>query len=371
MSNRTSVALFPHRDFIQETFAAAETYQPQLHRAVYYSLPEFFHPDYEPYGFGRWPGGNATNPFTNETLPYTGYVPVDDYVRDLILPEMQTLASLGTEIMWCDIGGPNLTTEFAAEWYNGAIAQNRQVVMNNRCGVPGDFDTPEYATISVTQQRKWESSAGSKYTVVLNVANANSYRTVDPFSYGYNRATPPEGYMNASTIITNLVDIVSKNGNYLLDIGPVGNGSILDIEAQHLRQAGAWIKDHGEAIFNTTSWFITPQEGEDVRFTTTTDAFYILVMNQLNNTLTLTSPIPWIEGDVVTVVGGDLSGTTVPVQSVTVQDQPALQLTIDEDIQNADQWTWVFKVSYLPSAVQAEQAHVVDRATQEAIVASW
>ncbi|KAF3019828.1 hypothetical protein E8E14_013034 [Neopestalotiopsis sp. 37M] len=371
VSNRTSVALFPHRDFIQETFAAAETYQPQLHRAVYYSLPEFFHPDYEPYGFGRWPGGNATNPFTNETLPYAGYVPIDDYVRDLILPEMQTLASLGTEIMWCDIGGPNLTTEFAAEWYNDAIAQNRQVVMNNRCGVPGDFDTPEYATISVTQQRKWESSAGSRYTFVLNVANANSYRTVDPFSYGYNRATPPEGYMNASTIITNLVDIVSKNGNYLLDIGPVGNGSVVDIEAQHLRQAGAWIKDHGEAIFNTTSWFITPQEGDDVRFTTTTDAFYILVMNQLNNTLTLTSPIPWIEGDVVTVVGGDLSGTTVSVQSVTVQGQPALQLTIDKDIQTADQWTWVFKVSYFPSAVQAEQAHVVDRATQEAIAASW
>ncbi|ETS74158.1 hypothetical protein PFICI_14024 [Pestalotiopsis fici W106-1] len=351
VSQRTSVALFPHRDFIQETFAAAETYQPQLHRAVYYSLPEFFHPDYVPYGFGRWPGGNATNPFTNETLPYTGYVPVDDYVRDLVLPEMQTLASLGTEIMWCDIGGPNLTTEFAAEWYNEAITQNRHVVMNNRCGVPGDFDTPEYATISATQQRKWESSAG-----------------MDPFSYGYNRATPPEGYMNASTIITNLVDIVSKNGNYLLDIGPVGNGSILDIEAQHLRQAGSWIKDHGEAIFNTTSYFITPQEGDDVRFTTTTDAFYILVMNQLNSTLTLTSAIPWIEGDVVTVLGGDLSGTAVPIQEVTVQGQPALQLDISKDIQDADQWTWVFKISYTPNVVDAAQAHVVDRATAEAII---
>ncbi|KAI4595929.1 hypothetical protein KJ359_006220 [Pestalotiopsis sp. 9143b] len=355
VSQRTSVAQFPHRDFIQETFAAAEAYQPQLHRAVYYSLPEFFHQDYAPYGFGRWPGGNATNPFTNETLPYTGYVHVDDYLRDLVLPEMQTLAALGTEIMWCDIGGPNLTTEFAAQWYNDAIAQNRQVVMNNRCGLPGDFDTPEYATISVTQERKWESNSG-----------------MDPFSYGYNRATPADGYMNASTIITNLVDIVSKNGNYLLDIGPVGNGSILDIEALHLRQAGAWIKDHGEAIFNTTNWFITPQEGDNIRFTRTTDAFYILVMNQVNSTLTLTSPTPWIDGDVVTVVGGSSNGTIVPSQLVTVQGQPTLQLVVSDEVQAADQWTWVFKISYVQSAASdTEQAHVVDRAVQEAMSAPW
>lgn len=195
---------------------------------------------------------------------------------------------------------------------------------------------------------------------------------MDPFSYGYNRATPADGYMNASTIITNLVDIVSKNGNYLLDIGPVGNGSILDIEALHLRQAGAWIKDHGEAIFNTTNWFITPQEGDNIRFTRTTDAFYILVMNQVNSTLMLTSPTPWIDGDVVTVVGGSSNGTIVPSQLVTVQGQPTLQLVVSDEVQAADQWTWVFKISYVQSAASdTEQAHVVDRAVQEAMSAPW
>lgn len=100
VTKRTSVALRPHRNFIEELFTAAEKYQPRLHRATYYSLPEWFHPDYRPYGFGRWPGGNATNPFTNQTLPYTGYVPVNDYLGDFVLPQMQALASLGTEIMW-------------------------------------------------------------------------------------------------------------------------------------------------------------------------------------------------------------------------------------------------------------------------------
>lgn len=118
VTQRTSVALPPHRNLLQEIFDAAAQYQPQLHRATYYSLPEWFNPDYASIGFGDWPGGNATNPYTNVTLPYTGFVHVDDYVADLILPEMQALASMDTEILWCDIGGPNLTAEFASAWFN-------------------------------------------------------------------------------------------------------------------------------------------------------------------------------------------------------------------------------------------------------------
>ena len=104
ITNRTSVALPPHKNLLQMLFDAADEYQPHLHKATYFSTPEWFHPDYKKYGFGDWPGGNATNPYTNETLPYTGYVPVDDFITDLMVPEMQILADMGTEVMWCDIG---------------------------------------------------------------------------------------------------------------------------------------------------------------------------------------------------------------------------------------------------------------------------
>jgi alpha-L-fucosidase len=53
-----------------------------------------FSPAYAPFGFSSWPGGNATNPFTNVTLPYTGFVPVENYVDDVIMPEMRTLAGM-------------------------------------------------------------------------------------------------------------------------------------------------------------------------------------------------------------------------------------------------------------------------------------
>lgn len=111
--------------------------------------------------------------------------------------------------------------------------------MNSRCGIPqgSDFDTPEYATFSSVSPRKWESNEG-----------------LDPYSYGYNRATPSSLYMNASTIIQDLVDIVSKNGNFLLDFGPMADGTIVEEERANLKEAGEWIRGNAEGIFNTTYW---------------------------------------------------------------------------------------------------------------------
>jgi hypothetical protein len=47
--------------------------------------------------------GNATNPYTNQTLGYAGFVPINDYITDTQVPQMEAIADLGTEIMWCDI----------------------------------------------------------------------------------------------------------------------------------------------------------------------------------------------------------------------------------------------------------------------------
>ena len=324
VTKRTSVALNPHRNLLQELFDAAAKYQPHLHRATYYSLPEWFHPDYKKYGFASWPGGNATNPYTNKTLPYTGYVPVNDYITDVILPEMNTLANMGTEIMWCDIGGPNMTASFASEWYNTAARSGRQVVMDSRCGLPGDFDTPEYARYGAVQRRKWESNLG-----------------MDPFSYGYNRATPAAQYMNASSIVTSLVDIVSKNGNFLLDVGPMADGTIVEVEQRNLREAGAWIHDHAEAVFNTTYWFVTPAEG-DVRFTVTGEAFYMSSIVKPGKMIEIASPVPWVEGDQVRVAGGNMSGAVVPSEKFG----EGVRLNLSQGVIDADQYTWVFKIEY-------------------------
>ncbi|KAG6844767.1 hypothetical protein H0H93_016356, partial [Arthromyces matolae] len=103
-THRSSVYLGPKRDFVSELFTAAKNEKPHLHRGTYYSLPE-----------------------CSELEPYTGRLPINDYLDDLQLPHMLDLAlKYDTDIMWCDIGGPNRTLEFAARYYNDAWSKGRQ-----------------------------------------------------------------------------------------------------------------------------------------------------------------------------------------------------------------------------------------------------
>ena len=70
-------------------------------------------------------------------------------------------------------------------------------------------------------------------------------------SWGY---TTDNTYKGSRQIICDLIDIVSKNGNLLLNIGPRADGSITEEETQVLLELGQWLKIHGEGIYGTTFW---------------------------------------------------------------------------------------------------------------------
>jgi alpha-L-fucosidase len=57
------------------------------------------------------------------------------------------------------------------------------------------------------------------------------------------------------------IDIASKGGNYLLNVGPDGKGRVPDPCAKHLREMGEWVRTNAEAIYGTTRWKI-PHEGQ-------------------------------------------------------------------------------------------------------------
>ncbi|KAF5349105.1 hypothetical protein D9756_009517 [Leucocoprinus leucothites] len=337
-THRSSVHLGPQRDFLQELMETSKREKPDLHRGTYYSLPEWFSPDSAKYGYGSWPGGLAHNAFNStEIEPYTGRLNISDYIDDLQFPQMVDLAtSYDTEIMWCDIGGPNRTLDFAAQFFNHAASQGRQVTLNNRCADVPDFDTPEYATFGAIQPRDWESNEG-----------------MDPFSYGLNSRTNASQYKNATTIIQTLVDIVSKNGNFLLDVGPNAEGEIIAPMANNLLDAGRWIDYAGECVFDTDFWFQTSQDltpvnstEAGVRFTTTPTSFCAIAFNQpTGGELVIQKRLPLLPGDKVFLMHPDPSVKQTELQwNVTEDGRTTIQVT-DEQAQGVRN-AWAFQIQF-------------------------
>ncbi|KAK0196186.1 glycoside hydrolase family 29 protein [Armillaria mellea] len=324
-TNRTSVALGPKRDFVRELLGTAKAEKPHLHRGTYFSLPEWFNPDYAEYGFDVWPGGLAHNAFNSSILePYTGRLEIADYLDDLQLPQMlELVTTYESEIMWCDIGGPNKALEFASEFYNNALANGRQVTMNNRCGAIPDFDTPEYSTFSAIQPQAWESSEG-----------------MDPFSYGLNLQTSDSQYKNATTIIHSLVDIISKNGNYLLDIGPTAEGDIIPIMRTNLLDT--WTRS---CSVLQKFWFQGSQDTgstSDVRFLMTPTTFCIVAFSRPDDgKIVIEKRLPLLPGDEMVLLGPDSDS---PVAWST--DGASGRLTIDVAGMDSFEYAWAFEVRY-------------------------
>ncbi len=103
-------------------------------------------------------------------------------------------------------------------------------------------------------------------------------------------------YKNAREIVLNLIDIVSKNGNLLLNVGPKANGEIPKEDKEILNSIGQWMSVNGEGIYNSKPWRIhkeggtTEKEGafseetpeytkEDKRFTTANGYIYVHILN--------------------------------------------------------------------------------------------
>ncbi|MEV5610692.1 alpha-L-fucosidase [Streptomyces sp. NPDC052225] len=321
LSDRNSVKMGPKKDLVKELFDASRTYTPELHRGLYFSMPEWFNPD------NPWMGHAPRNPYTLEPVPYTGYTAGKDYVKDFQARQMRELIhNYDLQLLWCDIGGANDSVHVLADYFNHAKNRPKplEVTVNNRSGIGfHDFTTPEYTTYDNTVVAKWESSRG-----------------LDPYSYGYNAQTPDDRYMTTQEVVHSLVDIVSKNGNFLLDIGPRADGTIPEIMQTRLRETGRWLKVNGEAIYDTTYWSRMAQLGEDLRFTVKQNsAFYIHSLAEPGATLTVEAPVPVRPGDKVTMLGYDRPLNWTVRAGALVIDVPAAA-------RRAGEHAWVFKVAW-------------------------
>ncbi|KAG9016112.1 hypothetical protein FRB93_011586 [Tulasnella sp. JGI-2019a] len=335
-THRSSYHLGPKRDFIRELFDAAKAETPDIKRGTYITMPEWFNPDAGAggYGFGDFPGHLPVNPYNESSVdPYTGRLEGKDYLRDIQLEHMKMLAyNYETEIMWCDIGGPNLTREFAEDWYPFAESQGRQVVMNNRCGDLPQFDTPEYSKFSSIQTVKWETSEG-----------------IDPTVYGYRADTKDYEYKSAERLLHTLIDIVSKNGNYLLNLGPTGTGLIIKPMVDRVLEVGRWLKHSGDCIYGTRYFFLGA-EHRSLRFTQTPKTFCIISLERpINGTLDVHRLVPVIGGDSISLLGGGKAGQDLKWK----HNGTTLIIDVPEEAVDQVDHAWAFQVTYAFDKISA------------------
>jgi alpha-L-fucosidase len=180
-------------------------------------------------------------------------------------------------VLWNDIGYPKSGNPMAieADYYN-AVPDG---VVDDRFSIKhSDYTTPEYTTLKDINPKKWEECRGLGQ------------------SFGYNRAEGEAQTIAPDKLIYLLVDIVSKNGNLLLDVGPEADGTIPAVQLDRLKALGAWLDQNGEAIYGTHPW--TRAEGKtsdgiDVRFTQKSANLYVTLMGDVKgSSVTVTSLKP-------------------------------------------------------------------------------
>ena len=208
----------PKRDLLGDLTTAVRA--KGLRMGIYYSLYEWYNPLYLS-DKARYVSEHMMPQFKDVVTRYRPSLIFSDGEWDLPSSEWRS-------------------PELLAWLFNDSPVKD-EVVIDDRWGKEtkhkhGGYWTTEYTPGMAATDHPWEESRGMG------------------FSYGYNRAERIDHYHSGRELVLMLVDIVSRGGNLLLDIGPRADGMIPPIMEERLLQIGAWLKVNGEAIYGTQPW---------------------------------------------------------------------------------------------------------------------
>lgn len=197
-----------------------EVKKSKLHLGLYFSLPDWSHPNY--------PNKTRTETrYQNDPARWQKFV---NYNFDLL---KELSSQYKPDLYWFD-GDWEQTAE---AWNSKGIidllrSYNKNVIVNSRIQGYGDYATPEQGVPVVRPDSKyWE--------LCMTMNDSWGYQSTDT-----NYKTP---YM----LLRTFVDCLSNGGNMLLDIGPREDGTIPEEQVAILKEFGRWTKKHKEAIYDT------------------------------------------------------------------------------------------------------------------------
>ncbi|VTT86210.1 Alpha-L-fucosidase [Halorubrum sp. DM2] len=277
----------PERDLVGDLAEAVREYglkfAASYHANYNYYQPgfegQFGHPDFEPGEPAEDQGG-----------------PGPEYVDFMNAKHRELIRKYDPDLLWFDVPKAESdhlnARELIADYYNQAIERGQAVAVNDRASTDaigptinienegpdaeyhGDFITPEYTSYDEIQEDKWETCRGIGH------------------SFGYNAAEDEDSHLSTAELIHSFVDIVAKNGNLLLNVGPRADGTIPELQRRPLVGLGEWLDVNGEAIFGSRPWTVAEDEHADteVRYTHRDDTLYAITFGWPGDTLQLDIP---------------------------------------------------------------------------------
>jgi len=179
---------------------------------------------------------------------------MDEYLKTIAVPQVrELLTNYGPiAVLWWDF--PVDMTRERADLLRPLLELQPGIISNNRLGggYRGDTETPEQNIPSTgIPGRDWETC--------MTINGTWGYKSYE------------QNWKSTETLLRNLVDIVSKGGNYLLNVGPTGEGEIPAASVERLKAIGQWMAVNSESIYGSTAspcrrpyWGrITTKRGED------------------------------------------------------------------------------------------------------------
>ncbi len=233
---------------------------------TYYSILDWHHP-------AQYVDPDAENPRRGHSMNKIHPDRKNEYITDMKGQLKEILDTLDVGVLWFDGEWPEWwVKEDGIALYNWLRNLKPSLIINNRIGAgrqgmagfdkeegyAGDFGTPE-------QEIPDTGIPGVDWESCMTMNDTWGYKHFD------------NNWKSTDTLIRNLVDIASKGGNYLLNIGPRADGTIPEASIERLKAVGKWMSVNGESIYGTqASPYEKPEWG---RYTTKSGKIYAHVFD--------------------------------------------------------------------------------------------
>ena len=168
---------------------------------------------------------------------------MDDYINNVAVPQVkELLTNYGdVAVLWWDTP-VDMTDEYAAK-LDSLLGPQPMIITNDRLkrpDFPGDYKTPEQRIPK------------------LNELDNNDWETCMTMNETWGYKSYANNWKSDTTLVRNLIDIASKGGNYLLNVGPKADGTFPHQSVDLLSEIGRWMKVNGEAIYATKASPLAP-----------------------------------------------------------------------------------------------------------------